>query len=455
MKGSEDNGKVCKVVAVKRCCNAKVVKQKDVLNKNVVLNDVKSTNKTIMGPLKGTKSWSSSKDIMSSDMLDDDIEKMFTESGGGEGENILELANIDKVLQKSFGVPGSKEEAMLKVDQCTKDKNDKEWEDEHAWKSKGVIPPPPPPPPPGPIFNAPKQYTSDCPDPNYFQNECFLNSMGRGVRPDRTATQPGNLGHDPRGFRRGFDGSTMPTEADWEASRWDGIPFMNGQWRTLPINAANKLLVRNWLAPVGLPMIRGLHDLYYSQSPPPYLDKFRPTTAEIDAWNIIVINHIRKLLGEPVMLIGYDATLMLEVKWANEMRLSTKWDAKYGNQCPDVNPPSHCGATFQPDAGDRLIDMACSPYNLDYVKYPELKDYDKFTATQPKNRGTGDGAGSTSPRVPWSMRMGAIMGSLIADEMYAGHPSPYLTRRWVGMHWGCKQGGQIDGFGVGVRTQWI
>lgn len=454
MKESKENGKVCNFVAVKRCCSSKI-RPKNVVSTPILNTKAGSPKKSVIGPVDEVKSKSKSMspDVLSGLMLDHDIEKMFTESGLDKGENILSFGGNENEILKTLSSGVSKEEAMLKVSDCIKSKNDKEWEDEHAWKPKGVVSPPPPPPPE--VVNVPKQYTSDCPDPNHLQSDCMINLMGRGVRPDRTSSQPGNLGHDPRGLRFGFDGSRMPTEEDWVASRWDGVPFMNGQWRTLAINATNKAAVLKWLAPIGLPMIRGVHDLYYSMSPPPYLDKFRPTTAEIDAWNIILINHIRALLGEPQKLLGYDATLMLETKWANEMNWTTKWDAKYGNQCDDVRPSSHCGAKFQPDAGDRLIDMACSPYNLDYVKYPELKDYEKFTPTQPKNRGTADGGGSTGARVPWSLRIGDIMVNLIHDEMYTGHPGPFLSRRWVGMNWGCRPGGQSNNGGVSVRTQWI
>jgi hypothetical protein len=288
--------------------------------------------------------------------------------------------------------------------------------------------------------------------------------MGKGDWPDRTSNQPGNNGHDPRGMRFGFDGSRMPTEDDWVASRWDGIPFENGKWRERPpvpddnsaagIAAKKKRWkeVLDWLAPRGKPMIRGMHDLYYSKSPPPFADKFNPTTAEIEAWNLIALNHVRALLGEPVVA-KYDATLMLEVKWASEMHHGTVWHAKYGDQCITGN--SHCGADFQPDSEDRLKAINCPPYNADYVKYPELKDYHIFTPSQPKNRGTGDGNASTEARVPWSLRMATMVASWIGSEGWTGHASPYLTRRWVGMYWSCNPGGQAQMGGVGVHTQWI
>ena len=308
--------------------------------------------------------------------------------------------------------------------------------------------------PTGPIrLDLPKQYTPDC---GILTTDCMLNRMGQGVRPDRTANQPGNLGHDPRGMRFGFDGSRMPTEEDWAASTWDGVPFENGKWREKPIppggNIARWREVLAWLAPRGRPMIRGMHDLYYNTVPLPFADKFNPTTQEIDAWNIIALNHVRALLGEP-KLIGYDATLMLEVKWASEMHHGTVWHEKYGDQCVTGN--SHCGADFQPDSEDRLKAIACPPYNSDYEKYPELKDYHIFTPSQPKNRGTGDGNASTEARVPWSLRLATMVVSWIATEGWSGHAGPYLTRRWVGMHWSCNYGGQSDMGGVGVHTQWI
>jgi hypothetical protein len=467
-----ESGKVCKIVAVKRCCPSKVrLCQPPVIVSNTNRN-MSNTDRSMSNTNRDTRSNQTSRDVFNIPSSDTDLERMFSELAE-KGVNILEFNKSDKDLTRDLLGP-SVDDATLceRIAQCSR--NTERSLDpppppfsERGFDpppppidDRGVLPPPPPPPPPeDPIFNAPpigldvepKQYTSECP-PNQLTSDCMLNRMGPGMRPDKTASQPGNLGHDPRGYRAGFDGGRTPTDSQWAASAWDGIPFENGKWREKPMNAARKAEVGKWLTPVEGGMIRGIHDLYYNSDPIPFLDKFNPTTAEIDAWNIRAINHVRALLGEPVM-VQPDATLYLETKWADEMSYDTKWHAKYGDQCP--NGGGHCGADFQPDSADRLAEIMCAPYYGDYVKYPELKDYHIFAPGRPKNRGTGDSPVSTDLRIPWSLRLAVMFVNNIKREGYEGHPGPFLTRRWVGMHWGCGTGGQSQMGGVYARLQWI
>ena len=196
-------------------------------------------------------------------------------------------------------------------------------------------------------------------------------------------------------------------------------------------------------------MVRGVHDLYYSRSPPPFLDKFNPTRDEINAWSPIIINHIRALLGINIPF-QLDARLMLETQWADEMNWTNVWDAKYGSQCPsDSKPPPHCGAKFTPDPADRAKAIACPPYNSDFIKYPELENY-----TTQRVSGAENG-GATGTQIPWSLRHASVMVNHICTEGWSGHAGPYLSRRFGGFHWSCRKGGQIDDGGVGVRGKWF
>jgi hypothetical protein len=162
-------------------------------------------------------------------------------------------------------------ETLLNASPCTIEANTKYKEDAKQWFSKKPPqPPPPPPPPPPPTLLSRRQLTTD-----YTLNDlnplttaqklvsnCALNLMGAGVRPDRTAPTPGNLGHDPRGLRFGFDGSILVTEADWLASKWDGVPYSN--YAGVP-----KEELWRWLVPRGnnlLGILRGIEDLYYNNT---------------------------------------------------------------------------------------------------------------------------------------------------------------------------------------------
>lgn len=333
----------------------------------------------------------------------------------------------------------------------TKNVNNKYEEDSEIWFSKK----------PQPLSYTPpttvmRQFTPDYTLDNInpqtiadkMVSDCALNLMGVTIFPDRTAPQPGNLGHDPRGIRLGFTNATVPTEADWLAAKWDGIPFNYA--------GKDKAVIWKWLVPVGNNLsgiLRGIEDLYYDD--PPFADKFNPKVIEIDNWNIKVINHIRSLLGIPGK-VKPDPRLYLEVAWADERKYSTIWEPKYpgvmnsayGPCQPQTNPQGHCGESFFPDRGDREKYYQNAPYNNDVSKYPELADHNKRISQ-------ASGTGGVGARLPWSMRLAQILTNYILTEGTSGHAGPALYRGNVGMSWRCVPGGQSVGGGMGFRAKWF
>lgn len=343
---------------------------------------------------------------------------------------------------------------LIQADRDTIKLNDDKELDDESWVS--APPPPLPPPPVNPTGNLIQRTpaftkTSSLSVAQKMVTECALNLMGPGVLPDRTAPTVGNLGHDPRGIRFGFKGDVVPTETDWLSSKWDGTPYN--------YIGKSKEDIWRWLIPVGNNLggiLRGVEDLYYSKSPPPFADKYQPTVPEIDAWNIEIVNHIRSMLGISEKVIP-DARLYLECQWADERKLTTYWDTKYptgiigGSYGPcvvnGIPGKGHCGASFFPDKQDRDEYISQPPYNNDFSKYPELQNYtDRFSKSE--------GLGGTNARTPWSMRLAMIITNYILGEGTTGHAGPPLFRNRVGFSWACTPGGQIDGGGISFRGKW-
>jgi len=170
-----------------------------------------------------------------------------------------------------------------------------------------------------------------------------------GVPCMESITKNSPLGHDP-------DSVPWIPAAAWQdpSTKWDGVPFDFCSYAP-----------HGWGDPVvmvplckfvfpGAGIMRGLHDLYYNSVPIPFADKYNPTIAEIDNWNIKVIQHFRDLIGFK-QKVSADRCLFLRAQWSQEMAFSRIWDAKYPNDSCALpqNANTHCGGGWIPNCADQ------------------------------------------------------------------------------------------------------
>jgi hypothetical protein len=182
--------------------------------------------------------------------------------------------------------------------------------------------------------------------------------------------------------------------------------------------------------------MRGLKQLYDSQVPPPFRDATNPTVAEIDAWNIKVIQHFRSLFGITTP-IEADTGLFLQSQWAIERKFSTVWDAaypgtfdsSYGPCFGGTNP--HCGASFIPSCEDQ------EPY---LAEHPGLEC---VTDTS-----FAEGVLGTNTNIPWSVKFARILGATVCNEGMTGHAGPFWGRTKVGLAW------NSDASNTSLRIKW-
>lgn len=161
----------------------------------------------------------------------------------------------------------------------------------------------------------------------------------------------------------------------------------------------------------------------------PFADEVNPTVDEIDAWNLEVIAHFRRLLGVPGTMQP-DARLYIECRLSDERKYTTAWNALYpdGTCTPGG---AHCGWTFFPSASERAPYIAGAPYNNDFLKYPEL---DGYTI----KRGFVEGISAAHHWIPWGIKLAHILTQWICTEGLTGHPGPYFApspRATIGMSW--------------------
>lgn len=289
-------------------------------------------------------------------------------------------------------------------------------EEEPFEETGESVPIEPSPLPPGSFDRT--QYT-----PNYT-NVSVLN-ISRGC-PSRVYGAAAIEEASARG--RMVSGGTMGHSPDlitWISPRWNLAPD-SYKWDGIPFFSSNKLELRNWLFP-GRYQMRGLREHYYSFTPEPFLDPYFPTVGEIDNWNIEVIRHFRKLIGNTTPL-NPDRCLFLRAQWNNERKYSNYWDNAYPGTFgtasgPCINPDgtmstdAHCGATFIPNSTDQI---------------PYLEGGGTCSTT-----GGSEGIRNIKKDLPWSIRMSEIIYLWLTEDGLSGHTGPFLSRTRVGFGFHC------------------
>lgn len=249
--------------------------------------------------------------------------------------------------------------------------------------------------------------------------------MDRSTTLSQSVESVTNQGPDP-----GWIGTTW--DNGW--GEWDGTPIVIDG---LTPSQICPLLFKNGYT------MKGLRQLYYSIMP--FADETRPTIAEIDAWNIEIIRHLRRLVGNNTPLEG-DRRLYLEAHWADERRFTRYWDQRYpGTNCSAYGPCAlpcsnqHCGATFVPNFEDQ------APY---LVQYPGLEPFNFIT-------GGAEGIGAVNTNVPWALKLVQRLSNWVCTEGTGGHAGPCFNREKVGMSFFTALGATSTASGTTLRMKWL
>lgn len=297
-------------------------------------------------------------------------------------------------------------------------------------------PPEPPPPPPPPIdpylwWQNPlppaferTQYTPNFTNvtPTTVTAGCIGKEFGAAAIDDASArgraVSGGTMGHSPDLItwfnpRWNLANGTDSTK-DY---RWNGVP--------LDITGMSGTQVRTWLFP-GRYNMRGLREHYYSFDPPPFADPYYPTVGEVDNWNIEVIRHFRRLIGNTTPL-SPNRCLFLRAHWNTERKYSTYWDAAYPGTYDSaygpcfnngvLGPNGHCGASFIPSAEDQV---------------PYLEGGGSCSST-----GGSEGVRNIKKDLAWSIRMSEIIYLWLGEDGLGGHTGPFRQRTQAGFSFHC------------------
>lgn len=284
----------------------------------------------------------------------------------------------------------------------------------------GVVLDPPPPPPPDPVVTVSLT-------PTYSINPTSgTEQMDKATDLSQAVPSVINQGPDPTWIGTTWNGG-------W--GDWDGVTTIDISNKT-PSQIC-PLLFKNGYT------MKGLRQLYYDIMP--FVDETAPTIREIDLWNIEVIRHLRRLVGNTTPLEG-DPRLYLESQWADERRFTRVWDIEYpGNNGSAYGPcvatgNQHCGATFVPNFEDQ------APY---LTQYPGLAPFNFIG-------GGAEGIGAVNTNVPWALKIVQRISDWVCKEGTGGHAGPFFSRTKVGMSFYTP----IDGSGTAtagttLRVKWL
>ena len=215
------------------------------------------------------------------------------------------------------------------------------------------------------------------------------------------------ISHDP-------DGSLLITSADWNNSKWDGVPKN-------PCKVPLKELV-DWLFPKyssyphSLTM-RGLRELFYKVKP--FKDNNNPTVEEIELWFVEVVNHLRRLLGIQEMVIA-KPMLSIISRVSSELSYTSEWNS-CNNPCVSKPDDTHCGMFWKPP------ESCASKYNTYKTGYCEGTDFSSNQANY------WEGWYPLFDRLPWSLVFITHWRETMMTEGLDGvHVNPFLTQSEIG-----------------------
>lgn len=203
------------------------------------------------------------------------------------------------------------------------------------------------------------------------------------------------------------DGFIHVSRDQWVLSRWDGIPWTKSQFC-----AANQNDILNYLFPSSPYCLRGLRELFYTKNP--FTDWLNPTPAEIDNWNLIVLNHFKHLLGKTEDHVFYDE-MFYQSLWANERLFSDVWNTLYPVGICSPDPSSICGYNFHPNR----FNGEQTPYLMN-------------GKTPFQFRSHAESRGLIPDFVPWCSKMSAMIHYSILHNFTGTQYSSLIFRNTVG-----------------------
>lgn len=204
------------------------------------------------------------------------------------------------------------------------------------------------------------------------------------------------------------DGIGWITPAQWSAAVWDGIPIDPCTHTTAELCA--------FVFPNPNTM-RGLRERFYEVNP--FADNTAPTSAEIDAWNVEIVRHLRALFGITTPVTP-DRCLYVRAQWSHERKFTTIWDTLYPVGICGPGSTEHCGANFVPDCSDQIPYLSGGACCASLVGTEGLMNVDTD--------------------IPWSIKLTRVIASWLCSEGISAHLGPFLGREKVGMSFHCFGG---------------
>ena len=295
---------------------------------------------------------------------------------------------------------------------------DREIEEEYMPQKKKGFPKPP-------IFVATFTYTPT------------KNTAGQPTEPAIQFPLVTTYSNNETGGTQSVTPSWLPGNGlDWKKKEWDGIP--------LDYEGKTPQQICQWMYS-GYAM-KGLKQWYDEVKP--FANEAQPTMKEVDAWNVNVIRHFRRLLGIDTEVVAHEDLFMK--CWFSDRRYS----GLDRNVPPDMNDTAygpcvwwngggwtqgsnaHCGALYKP-----------SGINWN-VMYTVNNGYPAPPTAGPDWSEATEGIATVNTNLPWALKLSAALSQFVCNEGLGGHAGPFTSRTQVGMSFWDR--GRLGGTGNGT-----
>lgn len=210
----------------------------------------------------------------------------------------------------------------------------------------------------------------------------------------------GKFGHHPR--------SVWWVNWDEKKYQWDGTIF----------NPETTNRFADEICP-HVDVIRGIEAVFDKTQP--FADINNPTTAEIDNWHRIAINHVRALVGytEEDRQIKNDVCISAGAVWQNELQYGERSEEWKTDKCAETNSSQHCGFKYVASEEIAKLYLTHAPDTV---------------CNRTRDVGQAEGI-FPSPKmdIPWSVKFSrGFCNNLKSEGFWGGHTGPWFHRSKFG-----------------------
>ena len=238
---------------------------------------------------------------------------------------------------------------------------------------------------------------------------------------------------------------------NWNAAEWDGEIYRPDQMSTSDFYDAicPVVVTSGWPSHMGFNTrtIRGLREAFYAMNNGngPFTDNQNPTMAEVDAWHVHFLRHMRALVGYTDYGPELDHCLYAGAQWFNERKQTAIHDNQATDKPVCCHGPCPGGQIQSCQGGQSKPAQVCSSHcGIGFFPPAEYKQPYLPSGHPECSESGAEGIFGMMGEAPWSVRVAAsLCGTLDREGFWGGHLGPIWRRQKIGWSFWRTSGGAI------------